>query len=227
MSSTSSLGNSNIVLQFNLSRDIDAAARRPAAIARANRQLPQDMPFHPRTRRSTGGPAYSVHRAHLATSPVRPRRVRRDMIASGSPPSQEWRRSWSTAPRSTPYASSLTPRLAPRPCIDEVSNAVQAANVNLPPHPLRPTRLTPSRPRAARQAAAYRPLVVAYRNGKPVRLEELGSVYDSVENNKTAAWYVGQRSVMLAIQRQPGTNTVDVVRRQGASAHFESQLLQA
>ena len=60
-------------------------------------------------------------------------------------------------------------------------------------------------------AAAYRPLIVAYRNGNPVRLEELGRVIDSVENDKTAAWFVDERSVVLAIQRQPGTNTVEVV----------------
>jgi HAE1 family hydrophobic/amphiphilic exporter-1 len=63
-------------------------------------------------------------------------------------------------------------------------------------------------------AAAYKPLIVAYRNGSPVRLEDLGKVVDSVENNKTAAWYItssaAQRGIILAILRQPGTNTVAV-----------------
>ncbi|HUO78383.1 MAG TPA: efflux RND transporter permease subunit, partial [Thermodesulfovibrionales bacterium] len=60
-------------------------------------------------------------------------------------------------------------------------------------------------------AEGYRPLIVAYRNGKPVRLEELGRVIDSVENNKVANWYNDDRAVVLAVQRQPGTNTVEVV----------------
>ena len=60
-------------------------------------------------------------------------------------------------------------------------------------------------------AAAYRPVIVAYRNGAPVRLEQLGRVIDSIENNKALAWFNGERGVMLAIQRQPGTNTVQVV----------------
>ncbi|HMK48814.1 MAG TPA: efflux RND transporter permease subunit, partial [Thermodesulfovibrionales bacterium] len=60
-------------------------------------------------------------------------------------------------------------------------------------------------------AAAYRPLIVAYRNGSPVRLDELGRVIDSVENDKSANWYNNERAVVLAIQRQPGTNTVEVV----------------
>jgi HAE1 family hydrophobic/amphiphilic exporter-1 len=59
-------------------------------------------------------------------------------------------------------------------------------------------------------AAAYRPLIVAYRSGSPVRLEELGRVIDSVENDKVANWYKNERAVVLAIQRQPGTNTVEV-----------------
>ena len=63
-------------------------------------------------------------------------------------------------------------------------------------------------------ADAYKPLIVTYRNGAPVRLREIANAFDSVENDKTAAWYVTseseQRSVILAVQRQPGTNTVEV-----------------
>src|SRR5438477_2650499 len=96
--------------------------------------------------------------------------------------------------------------------IDEVANAVGAQNVNLPtgvmygPH----TAFTVQANGQLTQAKAYRSVIVAYRNGNPVRLDELGRVLDSVENDKTAAWYIDQRSVILAIQRQPGTNTVEV-----------------
>jgi HAE1 family hydrophobic/amphiphilic exporter-1 len=60
-------------------------------------------------------------------------------------------------------------------------------------------------------AAAYAPLIVAYRNGAPVRLDQLGRVFDSVQNDKLAAWYNGTRGVVLGVQRQPGTNTIEVV----------------
>ena len=59
-------------------------------------------------------------------------------------------------------------------------------------------------------AAAYRPVIVTYRNGSPVRLGDLGNVIDSVENDKAAAWYNEERSISLAIFKQPGTNTVAV-----------------
>src|SRR5207253_1510985 len=66
------------------------------------------------------------------------------------------------------------------------------------------------------QAESYRPVIVAWRDGAPVRVEDVGTVADSVENNRTAAWYVDpkaeQRAIILAIQRQPGTNTVQVSR---------------
>ena len=60
-------------------------------------------------------------------------------------------------------------------------------------------------------AKAYRPVIVAYRGGAPVRLQELGNVIDSVENDKVASWFKDTRAIILAIQRQPGTNTVEVV----------------
>ncbi len=60
-------------------------------------------------------------------------------------------------------------------------------------------------------ASVYRPLIIAYRNGSPVRLEDVGKVLDSVQNNRVANWWNDTDSVVLAIERQPGTNTVEVV----------------
>src|SRR3982075_2939429 len=60
-------------------------------------------------------------------------------------------------------------------------------------------------------AASFRPIIVTYRNGAPIRLSELGRVIDSVENDKLAAWFKDQRGIILAIYRQPGTNTIEVV----------------
>jgi HAE1 family hydrophobic/amphiphilic exporter-1 len=97
--------------------------------------------------------------------------------------------------------------------IDEVGAAVQKGNVNLPtgtlygPHHAFAVQATGQ----LINAAAYRPLIVTYRGGHPVRLEELGQVIDSVEEDKIASWYNTTRAVVLAIQRQPGTNTIEVV----------------
>jgi HAE1 family hydrophobic/amphiphilic exporter-1 len=101
--------------------------------------------------------------------------------------------------------------------IDEVANAVASGNVNLPTGTLQgPSKsFTIEAGGQLMDAAAYRPLIVAYRNGNPVRLQELGRIIDGVENDKIASWYntnkASTRSVILAIQRQPGTNTIEVV----------------
>jgi HAE1 family hydrophobic/amphiphilic exporter-1 len=97
--------------------------------------------------------------------------------------------------------------------IDEVANAIAAGNVNLPTGILYGTHqaFTIEASGKLNNAEAYRPLIVAYRNGSPVRLRELGKVIDSVENDKIAGWYNNVRNIGLAIFRQPGTNTVQVV----------------
>ena len=112
--------------------------------------------------------------------------------------------------------------------IDEVAAAVASANVNLPTGTLygaaQGVHRRGHRP-ARRRRRAYRDIVVAYRDGAPVRLRDLGRVIDSVENDKTGAWFIDQRAVVLAIQRQPGTNTVEVagnVRRPAAAASAAS-----
>src|SRR5947208_1559505 len=97
--------------------------------------------------------------------------------------------------------------------IDEVENAIKNANVNLPTGTLygHSTAYTVQATGQLLNSAQYRPLIVAYRNGSPVRLAEIGHVFDGVENDKTATWYSGNRGIVLPIFRQPGTNTVEVV----------------
>ena len=97
--------------------------------------------------------------------------------------------------------------------IDEVTAAIQRGNVNLPTGLLTGAHKAFSLQATGQltDAAAYRPLIVAYRNGSPVRLEQLGRVIDSVQNNKVANWFNTTRAEVLAIRRQPGTNTVEVV----------------
>jgi HAE1 family hydrophobic/amphiphilic exporter-1 len=96
--------------------------------------------------------------------------------------------------------------------IDDVQRAIQQSNVNLPVGKLYGSKqsFTVQSTGQLTNAAVYRPIIVAYRNGAPVRLEQLGRVIDGVETDKAFAWWNGARGVILAIQRQPGTNTVEV-----------------
>ncbi len=219
MTSSSGLGSMNITLQFALDRDIDAAAQDvQAAIARTSRQLPPDMPFPPTYRKVN--PADQPILFIALTSPSLPLY---DLDEYGETIIGQRISMVSGVAQVGVYGGQkyavriqLDPReLASRNIsIGEASLAVQANNVNLPTGILwgpdkSYTIMTAGQLTAA---DAYRPIVVAYRGGKPVRLAELGNVYDSVENNKTAAWFMDQRSIMLAIQKQPGTNTVEVAR---------------
>lgn len=218
MTSTNSLGNTQITLQFDLSRDIDAAAQDvQAAIARTGSQLPADMPSPPSYRKVN--PADSPILYLALSSPALPLSAvdeyaettiaQRISTISGVAQVQVF--------GSQKYAvrAQLDPKaLASRAIgIDEVATAVQAANVNLPTGALYGNHqaFTVQANGQLTNAAVYRPIIVAYRNGSPVRLEELGRVIDSVENDKVASWYNNTRAVVLAIQRQPGTNTVEVV----------------
>ena len=104
--------------------------------------------------------------------------------------------------------------------IDEVKNAIQNGNVNLPTGTLYGTHkaYTVQADGQLMDADDYRPLIVAYRNGSPVRLEQLGRIINSVQNDKVASWYNESRSIMMAVQRQPGTNTVEIVIPTGKSS---------
>src|SRR5258707_8592863 len=97
--------------------------------------------------------------------------------------------------------------------INEVEQAVAQANVNLPTGTLygKDRMFAVQATGQLQDAKAFRPVIVTYRNGSPIRLQELGRVIDDVQNDKVAAWFKGKRGIVLAIQRQPGTNTIDVV----------------
>ncbi|MCX6909186.1 MAG: efflux RND transporter permease subunit, partial [Verrucomicrobia bacterium] len=97
--------------------------------------------------------------------------------------------------------------------IDEVQKAIAEANVNIPTGTLygRHQAFTVQATGILNKAAKYRPIIVAYRNGAPVRLEQIARVIDSTQNDKVASWFNGVRGIILAIQRQPGYNTVQVV----------------
>jgi HAE1 family hydrophobic/amphiphilic exporter-1 len=221
MNSTSIQGNTQITLQFNLSRDLDSAAQDvQSAIAVANRQLPRDMPSPPSYQKVNPADSPILYIAlKSATMPLY------ELDEYGETMMAQRISTISGVAQVVVYGSQkyavrvqLDPRqLATRGIgIDEASGAVQNANVNLPTGTLYGANkaFTVQANGQLTDAASYRSVVVAYRNGSPVRLDQIGRVSDSVENDKTAAWFVEPktmaRSVILAIQRQPGTNTVAV-----------------
>jgi HAE1 family hydrophobic/amphiphilic exporter-1 len=111
--------------------------------------------------------------------------------------------------------------------VNGVAQAVRAENVTLPTGMLygRDRTLTVQATGQLANAAAFRRLVVAYRNGAPVHLGDLGNVLDDVQDNKAASWYNGDRAILLAVQRQPGTNTVAVATAvKQALAEIEREL---
>ncbi len=218
MTSNSSLGRTSITIQFNLSRNIDAAAQDvQAAIAKTLSQLPQDMPSPPVYQKVNPADQPILYMA--LTSPTLPMSAvdeyaetlmaQRISMVSGVAQVQVY--------GSQKYAvrAQLDPMaLASRGIgIDEVSNAVQKGNVNLPTGTLwgKNEAFTVEANGQLTEAEQYRPLIIVYRNGMPVRLGDLGQVIDSVENDKAASWYIDTPAIVLAIQRQPGTNTVEVV----------------
>jgi len=218
MTSSNTLGRTQITLQFTLDRDIDAAAQDvQAAITQASRQLPSDMPSPPSFRKVNPADQPILYLAmSSATLPLSTVNeyaetflAQRISMVSGVAQVSVY--------GSQKYAVRI--RLDPRQLasrqigIDEVAEAVRRGNVNLPTGILwGPERtVTVQASGQLTQAAAYRDLIVTYRGGSPVRLGELGQVLDSVEDDKTASWLNGERSMVLAIQRQPGTNTVEVV----------------
>jgi HAE1 family hydrophobic/amphiphilic exporter-1 len=218
LSSTSALGNASITLQFALSRNIDAAAQDvQAAIAKAGKQLPPDMPTPPTYQKVNPADQPILYLA--LTSPTLPLSTvneygdtimaqRISMVEGVAQVQVFGEQKYAVRIQLDPKA------LASRGLgINEVGEAVQKGNVNLPTGTLYGTHqaFTVQATGQLTNAAAYRPLIVAYRQGNPVRLEELGRVIDSVANDKIASWYKETRAVVLAIQKQPGTNTIEVV----------------
>jgi len=217
MTSSSAFGVTQITLQFDLDRDLDAAAQDvQAAIARTTHRLPPDMPYPPSYRKVN--PADMPILMFALTTPTLPLYVlneygetllaQRISTVSGVAQVQVF--------GSQKYAVRI--QIDPKAMngrglgFDEVAQAVRRSNSNLPTGTLygRHQAFTVEATGQLNEAKDFNPLIVAYRNGQPVRLQDVGVAIDGVEFDKAAAWYVDQRSVVLAVQRQPGTNTVEV-----------------
>jgi HAE1 family hydrophobic/amphiphilic exporter-1 len=218
MTSTSALGTSQITLQFDLSRDIDAAAQDvQAAITAATNQLPPNMPTPPTFRKVN--PADSPVLFLAVTSPTLPLSQVDEYAETllGQQISMVSGVAQVSVYGSTKYAVriQLDPKeMASRKIgIDEVAQAVQQGNVNLPTGTLygQDKAFNVQANGQLTDAARYRQLIVAYRNGSPVRLDELGNVYDSIQDSRLANWINASPGIILAVQRQPGTNTIAIV----------------
>jgi HAE1 family hydrophobic/amphiphilic exporter-1 len=218
ISSVSAQGATTVTMQFALGRDIDAAAQDvQSAIASALRSLPADMPAPPSFRKvnPADSPVFFVA-MYSATLPT--------WVVDEYAQSQLAQR-LSTIPGVAQVqvygAQKYAVRIQADPAqlasrgigFDELQQAVRAANVNQPLGTIdgRRQSLALQANGQLLDAAAYRPLAVVFRNGAPVRLEEVARVVDGVENAKVAAWFNDQRTIMLAVMRQPGANTVATV----------------
>jgi hydrophobic/amphiphilic exporter-1 (mainly G- bacteria), HAE1 family len=217
MSSTSKEGISQITIQFNLDRNLDVAAQDvQVAISTAQRLLPPGMPTQPSFRKVN--PADQPILFIALTSPTMPlysldeygetMLAQQISMVSGVAQVQVYG-SQKRAVRIRVDPNALASRAIG---IDDVQNAVSAANVNLPTGILDgPAKsYTVNATGQIGDAASYKTIIIAYRNGRPVRLGDVGDVIDGVQNDKTAAWYINKRGIILAVQRQPGTNTVAV-----------------
>jgi hydrophobic/amphiphilic exporter-1 (mainly G- bacteria), HAE1 family len=218
MSSVSSLGSASITIQFSLDRSIDAAAADVnSAIAKAARQLPPNMPTPPTYQKVN--PANQPILFLAMSSPAMPlsqvdnyaENLLAEQISQVNGVAQVG------VFGALPYAVRI--QVDPNKLaayglgIDQVEQAVEAGNVNQPLGTLygKHQAFTVQANGQLNVAADFRPMIVAYRNGNPVRLQELGNVLDSVQNDKSAAWVNGTPAVVLAVQRQPNANTVEVV----------------
>jgi HAE1 family hydrophobic/amphiphilic exporter-1 len=218
ISSNNGQGNTNITLQFDLSRDIDSAAQDvQSMIARAARSMPPGMPSPPSYQKVN--PADQPILFLTLSSATMPMSLvdqyaetvlaqRLSMVSGVAGVNVFGAQKFSVRIDIDPT------QLAARQIgIDQVAQAIADANVNRPTG----TLYGPQRNFVVQtsgqlmSAEEYRPIAVAYRNGSPVRLSEVANVYDGVENPRNASWYNGTPTIYLAISRQPGTNTVQVV----------------
>ncbi len=220
MNSSSSLGNTQVTLQFELNRNIDGAAQDvQSAIAKAARQLPATMTNPPSFRKVNPAdspilyislsseilPLVTVNK--YAETELAQRLSMIDGVAQVNIfGSQKYAVRVQLDPQALSYRGIG---------LEEVADAINKGNVNIPTGTLygeqqNATILTNGQ---LQNAADFRSLIVAYRNGAPVPLGELGQVLDGVENDRVTAFYNGTPGILLAIQRQPGTNTVKIVEQ--------------
>ncbi len=218
MTSTSAQGSTSITLQFSLDRNIDAAAQDlQSAISAALRKLPQNMPTPPSFRKvnPADSPIFYIAMSSstlplsLVNEYAETQLAQRLSTIPGVAQVQVY-----GSQKFAVRVQANPDQLASRGIgLDELQQALGQNNVNQPVGQLDGSRQTFAIKDGGQlaNAGAYRPLIVSWKNGAPVRLEEVATPIDSVENNKIASWNVDKRAIVLAIQRQPGANTIETV----------------
>ncbi len=218
MSSSSSQGTTTITIQFDLNRNIDGAALDvQTALTVAQRRLPVEMIIPPTFRKVN--PAefpilfLSMNSETLPLSTVN----EYGDITVGQALSQipgvaqvliYGAQKFAIRVQADPEAAA-----ARGLSLEDIRTAVSRANSSTPVGTLNGPKQDIALQASAQlnKAVDYRQVVVAWRNGSPVKLDEVARIYDSVENDKVATWFNGRRAIVLAIQKQPDANTVAVV----------------
>ena len=221
MTSSSSNGSSNVTLQFDLSRDIDSAAVDvETAISAVMPLLPAGMPSPPSFRKFN--PADSPIMYLGLTSTTVPMSQLDDYAENMIAPRISMVSGVSQVQVYGAQKYAVRVQVDPNKLqaekigLNEVNQALQNWNVNLPTGELYGPNRTFNIKASGQlmNAAAFRPLIVAYRDGAPVRLSRIANVIDDVENNLNASWlytnHGGQRAISLSVMRQPGSNTIEV-----------------
>lgn len=220
MTSTSSFGTSQIVLQFDLARDIDAGALDvQAAINAAGGVLPKDLPYPPEYKKVN--PADQPILTLALTSDTLP--VSRVDDSADTILNQRLSEVLGVGLVTIQGRQKPAVRIQIDPVrlagygmsLEDVRTAITRTNVNQPKGTFdgKDQSFTINANDQLNSAAAYKSIVIAYRNGGPVRLSDIGTAIDGVENVKTAAWYNGKPAVIVDIQRQPGANIIQTVDR--------------
>ena len=218
MTSQSSLGKTSVTIQFDLDRNIDGAAMDVlGAIQAAARQLPVNMPSPPTLRKVNPADAPIFFAAIQSDSmPL----YELDKFAEnllGRQLSTLSGVAQVNVQGAAAYATRIQvdPRaLAARNIgIDQIASAIQAANVDANTGQLNgPSQATLIHVNGQlADAAHWNKQIIAFRNGAPVRLEDVGQAIDSYQNTYAASWFNDKRAIVLSVQRQPGSNTIQIV----------------
>ena len=218
MTSSSSLGNTQITVQFDLNRDIDGAALDvQTALSVAARRLPIEMTTPPSFRKVNPGDSpvlfISLRSETLPLSKINEYAAtviapQISQLAGVAQVLVYGEQKFAVRVQVDPVAAA-----ARNISLDDVRTVVAKANSSAPVGTLAgPNQnITLVATSAMERADAYRDVVVAYRNGQPIKLNEIARVIDGVENDKIATWFNGTRAIVIAVQRQPDANTVEVV----------------
>jgi HAE1 family hydrophobic/amphiphilic exporter-1 len=218
ITSVSTLGRTQINILFNLNRNIDGAALDvQTALTVAQRRLPVEMTVPPSFRKVNPGESPVVFlNASSLTLPMSAVDEYAEVVLAqqmSQIPGVAQVDVYGSQKFAVRVQVDPTAAAARNVSLDEIRRVLVATNSNSPVGTLYGPRqnVTLLATNAMRHASEYKDVVVAWRNGAPVKLQEIATVIDSVENDKVASWYNDRRSVTLAVQRQPGANTVEVV----------------